>query len=87
MRDILILAGMFFLSAAATAQPRPVPSAVYAIEFGTRIAGTPEEVFDLATGDIRPWWDHTFSPTPLRLYIELRPGGGSTRSSMDGGTG
>jgi hypothetical protein len=76
MRANLLLAGIISLAAVTAAQPKAVPSTAYTIEFGTRIAGTPEEVFDLATGDVRPWWDHTFSPAPLKLYIEPRPGGG-----------
>lgn len=38
-------------------------------------AGTPEEVFAAATGDITPWWDHTMSGNPLKMYVEPRPGG------------
>lgn len=37
--------------------------------------GTPEEVFDAATGDITGWWDHTMSENPLKMYVEPRPGG------------
>ena len=31
---------------------------------------------DNITGDIKPWWDHSFSEDPFDLYIEPYPGGG-----------
>lgn len=40
-----------------------------------RVPCTPEEAYDAFTGDISPWWDHHFSPTPTRFVIEPRPGG------------
>lgn len=40
------------------------------------LPGTPGEIFDAMTGDVQPWWDHTFSESPRKLYIEARPGGG-----------
>ena len=30
----------------------------------------PEEIYDAFTGDVKPWWDHTFSESPARLYNE-----------------
>jgi len=40
------------------------------------LPGSPEAVYDTVTGDISPWWDHSFSKKPVRLYIEPKPGGG-----------
>lgn len=37
--------------------------------------GTPEEVFDLFTGDVTAWWDHHFSERPVRIVIEPEIGG------------
>jgi hypothetical protein len=34
------------------------------------LPGSPESVFDAATGDIGMWWDHSFSESPKKLYIE-----------------
>ncbi len=42
----------------------------------TKLSGSPDSVYELLTGDISPWWDHTFSGKPYRLYIEPKPGGG-----------
>lgn len=40
------------------------------------LPGTPEVIFDAFTGDIKSWWDHTWSGNPKALYIEPKAGGG-----------
>lgn len=40
------------------------------------VPGSPDTVFDAMTGDIKPWWDHSFAENPQRLYIDAKPGGG-----------
>lgn len=42
----------------------------------TTLPGTSNAIYDHLTGDISPWWDHTFSGNPHKLYIEAKPGGG-----------
>jgi len=37
--------------------------------------GTPGFVYDNLTGDISDWWDHSFSPNPLKIVLEAKPGG------------
>ena len=39
------------------------------------IAAPRTEVFEAATGDVSPWWDHTFWPGPAELVIEPEVGG------------
>ena len=48
----------------------------FQFEVSTKLKGTPDEIYDHLTGDVSPWWDHTFSDKPLKLYIEPKPGGG-----------
>lgn len=48
----------------------------FAFDQQLTLPGTPETVFDKITGDISPWWDHSFSDKPYKLYIEPKPGGG-----------
>ena len=36
----------------------------------------PAEAWDLFTGDVSGWWDHTFSGKPYRLVIDRTVGGG-----------
>jgi uncharacterized protein YndB with AHSA1/START domain len=55
---------------------RQLPTGAFSIEFAVTYPGTPEFVYDRLTGDISPWWDHSFSPRPHKLVIEPRPGGG-----------
>lgn len=35
----------------------------------------PVAAFDAFTGDVSPWWDHSFSRKPVKFVIEPRPGG------------
>jgi uncharacterized protein YndB with AHSA1/START domain len=51
------------------------------------VPGTPREIYDALTGDISAWWDHSFSGTPHRLYIEARPGGGFFEEFNESGDG
>jgi len=50
------------------------PSFSFTIE--TQLPGNAVDVYNHLTGDISPWWDHTFSRNPHQLYIEAKPGGG-----------
>ncbi len=49
---------------------------IFSFEINVTLPGTPEQIFDSATGDISGWWDHSFSENPKKLYIEAKPGGG-----------
>jgi hypothetical protein len=40
------------------------------------LPGPPTVIYDAITGDISAWWDHSFSESPLRFYIDAKPGGG-----------
>jgi hypothetical protein len=77
IRRILPLAAVLVLAAAdrAAAQPQTLAISGFAIEHTITVPGTPDEVFDAITGDISGWWDHHYSETPVRLYIEPVPGG------------
>jgi hypothetical protein len=48
----------------------------YKISHELTLPGSPQSLYDAITGDISGWWDHTFSDSPLRFYIEAKPGGG-----------
>jgi hypothetical protein len=48
----------------------------FAVEHQLVLPGSPEIIYDAITGDISGWWDHSFSKSPLRFYIEPKPGGG-----------
>lgn len=53
-----------------------LPFGAFAFAESLILPGTPGEIYDAITGDISPWWDHSFSEKPYRLFIEPRPGGG-----------
>lgn len=71
---------MFLLSwiigVQANAQEATAIYGVFSFEKQLNLPGNPEYIFDHITGDIKPWWDHSFSEDPLKLYIEPKPGGG-----------
>jgi hypothetical protein len=47
----------------------------------------PGTAFDVMTGDISGWWDHSFVENPRKLYIEPKPGGGFYEIFDDKGNG
>jgi uncharacterized protein YndB with AHSA1/START domain len=47
----------------------------YRTRIEVEIAAPRDTVFDAATGDVSPWWDHTFYPDPAELVIEAELGG------------
>ncbi len=59
----------------------------FAFELEVSLPGSPEEIYDAFTGDVSGWWDHTFSESPERLYIEAKPGGGFYEIFDDAGNG
>jgi hypothetical protein len=60
---------------------------VFSFEKKLTLPGTPVTVFDKITGDISPWWDHSFSGKPYKLYIEPKPGGGFYEIFDEAGNG
>lgn len=47
----------------------------FAFEDTVRVPGTAEAAFD-AFVNVNAWWDHRFSESPARFFIEPKPGGG-----------
>lgn len=60
----------------AAAEVKPVATGGWTITHVVTMPGSPERVYDAATGDLLPWWDHSFRPGPLRFYLEPWAGGG-----------
>lgn len=71
------------------ASPTNEPAEYGTFRFSQQIVlpGKPETVYDTVTGDISPWWDHSFSEKPYRLYIEPKPGGGFWEIFDEAGNG
>jgi hypothetical protein len=62
--------------------PMPAPAEIQDLEvraFGFEhsliLPGAPAEIWDVLTGDISDWWDHSLSGDPARLVLEPRLGG------------
>ncbi len=60
---------------------------IFAFNKEVTLPGTPEQIFDAATGDISGWWDHSFTENPKKLFIEAKPGGGFWEIFDDEGNG
>jgi hypothetical protein len=77
MRRIVASAALALMFAGgALADHKPISTGAFEITNRVILPGTPEEIFDVVTGDISAWWDHTVSESPVKLYIEPKPGGG-----------
>ncbi|MBZ0264270.1 SRPBCC domain-containing protein [bacterium] len=48
---------------------------------------SPEQAYDIMTGDISGWWDHSMSADPKVLMIEAKPGGHFIELFDDSGDG
>ena len=65
----------------------PAAGGAFIVKQTTVVPCTPVEAFDAFTGDVTPWWDHSFSGTPYRMYIEPKPGGGFVELFDSAGNG
>jgi len=72
---------------ARRAEPVRFAPAGFGFELVAQSPGNPQATFDLFTGDVSPWWDHTFSAKPLKLVLEPRPGGGFYEIFDEAGNG
>jgi hypothetical protein len=90
-RAIFVMITLFLLSSLLSAQQLNDESGVkygaFSFTKEVTLPGTPEFIFDAATGDISGWWDHSVSKNPVELYIEPIPGGGFWEFFDDEGNG
>ena len=81
---------MTALAAGAVAQePAPIERpqvGAFAFEHSLMLPGSPEEIYDAATGDISGWWDHSLSGDPARFVLEPWPGGRFLETFEEGST-
>ena len=69
-----------------TDKPKPRYD-IFSFDKDVTLPGTPEQIFDAATGDISGWWDHSFSEKPKKFFMEAKPGGGFWEFFDDEGNG
>src|SRR5262245_56111504 len=87
MRPVLILPALLLLAVSAFAGAKTVGVNAFSFDVPVVLPGTPEEIFDAATGDITGWWDHTFSGKPKALVLEPKVGGHFIELFDDKGNG
>lgn len=71
----------------ASAEVKNVPVSGFTFMNSIVLPGTPNDIFDGFTGDIKAWWDHSWSENPTALYIEPKAGGGFYEIFDDSGHG
>lgn len=82
---LLLVCFVFFGS--STAEMKAHEAGGFVIEHEIILPGAPEVIYDAMTGDISGWWDHSFSDSPKKFYIEPKPGGGFWEIFDDEGNG
>ena len=87
MRRALLLIALMALASSAVAAPKTESVNTFSFEVAVDLPGTPEEIFDAATGDITGWWDHTFKKPPKALVLEPKVGGAFMEVFDDAGNG
>jgi len=73
---IMAIIAIFLLSQACNRSQKEKVSSTFQFEMNFTYPGDPGFVFDHLTGDISEWWDHSFSSSPYKIFIEPKPGGG-----------
>jgi uncharacterized protein YndB with AHSA1/START domain len=83
----LIFCALAAAPRAARAEVISASAGKFRVEVTIDLPATPNEVYDAVTGDISPWWDHSFHQHPKKLFIEAKPGGGFWEIFDDSGDG
>lgn len=84
---LAVAAAVAGLAAGASAEHGELPTGAFSVELELVLPGAPETIYDAITGDIGDWWDHSFSQSPKRFYLEAKPGGGFWEIFDDSGDG
>ena len=87
MKTLLAIATLLLAAQVASAEVKTLETGGFGLDRTTVVRGTPTQVYDMITGDLLPWWDHTFSEKPKAFYIEPWPGGGFYEIFDDEGNG
>lgn len=90
MKSLLLLMIVIIATHSVFSQENEKPKPrydIFAFDKEVTLPGTPEQIFDAATGDISGWWDHSFSENPKKFFIEAKPGGGFWEIFDDKGNG
>ena len=86
-RVVVAAAAILVTAAVARAEVHEARTGTFVVTQTVTVPGSPEAVYDLATGDLSPWWDHSFSVKPKRFFLEAKPGGGFWELFDDQGNG
>jgi hypothetical protein len=82
----LVGAGVGVIGLPAAVLGQEVPYGAFVFADSVMVPGAAERAFD-AFVDVNAWWDHRFSESPARFYIEPKAGGGFWELFDDQGNG
>jgi len=85
--SFFVVLGCLTLSLIARAEVTDFPVRGISITDSVILPVPPDTAFDVMTGDISGWWDHSFSDSPKAFFIEPKPGGGFFELFDDAGNG
>ncbi len=72
----LLLISLVFLNLPGYGEVEELPPGnTFRISNELELPLTPDQAFDVMTGDISGWWDHHFADSVHAFYIEPKPGG------------
>ena len=73
--QMFMMISMAFMWMSAMADVKIIDENAFSVEHKIKLPGSPTMIYDAITGDISGWWDHSFSGSPLQLYLDPRAGG------------
>ena len=83
----IVMISIFYTLSSSRAEVNLLKFGCYAINHEITLPGSSVTIYDAITGDISGWWDHSFSNSPLRFYMEPKPGGGFYEIFDEAGNG
>jgi hypothetical protein len=83
----ITISGIFTIFNLAFSENKPLQYGAFLVSHELTLPGNPEQIYDAISGDISGWWDHSFSESPKKFYIEAKPGGGFWEIFDDQGNG
>jgi len=86
LRTVALALALLLLTSTAVAADE-IPTGAFAFAFTSTLPAPPAAVWEAATGDVLPWWDHSMSGAPHALEIQPRPGGLFLETFDAGGDG
>lgn len=84
---LVILVYVLMLPKVCKSQIEKGNSSYFWFDLHLTLPGTKNDIFNKITGNIKPWWDHSFSKNPQQLVLEPKVNGGFYEFFDENGNG